>query len=758
MKICTKAIIILICICSVNAVLAEEYPNWTGYPPMNAMTDVIEFRDIIYGTSESGVFSYDPVSRKYTFYFKNHGLDATNALSITATSDEIYVGFEYDGLMRFDPEAETFEPIIFPEYIDRENVLNAIAVNDIFALNDSILYIGHSDGVDRLNLKSEEIRTYSKLSVNIKEDTPVYEVKVVYGKIWACTLEGLAWADVDNQNLESEEEWDNYTFPRGVNCILDFVDENGDPSMYVGTDGKGIFTFDWATKDTSYTGVINTKVYGITEGLGTIIAVANDGLYKKTDEWLRNSSVTPLVDVIEGSDDKMWVASDDGLKCFINSGYWGIPPMEVPRTTELRKIAISDNNVLWAATSYRDEGGYVLRLENDKWESFDDVIDELPSFKTTSVTIDSRGVIWGATWDRGVYTLDDDNSTSKLDDTVTLVDTEKEILLQQSETNSNVVVADVATDEQGNIWVAGYDKGAYVLEGGLPLKEYKHNHFTFDEKAGVNYVTNVFPDNEGWVWLGTVNTGLIGIYIGADPYDTSDDVVRNIRYDESGEGLLGTRVEAVDIDKDGYIWVGSVGGLNRITKQAGNTLIIENMNEKHLGVLTVEVTSIEVDDDNNKWIGTTGGLMKLNSMDTLEQIYNVDNSGLLSNNILSMKLDNNGDYLWIGTIKGLNRLDVSNGASESFAQQFHMYPNPFEIWGDNSNAVFNNLKSDESVRIYNFTGELVNELNASDNGGSTAVWNGRNFRDEYVGSGVFFFTGVDKNGKMFKEKMVVIRR
>ncbi|MFC1539343.1 hypothetical protein ACFL6H_07960 [Candidatus Latescibacterota bacterium] len=724
---------------------------------MNVMTDVIEFNSIIYGTSESGVFSYDPDSREYKLYYKNHGLDAGNALSITATSNEIFIGFEYDGLMRFDPDTETFEPILFPEYVDRENVLNTIAVRDLFALNDSILFVGHSDGVDRLNLQSEEIRTYSKLSPYIKENTQVNEVKVFYGNIWVCTPEGLAWADVDNQNLESEEEWDNFVFSRGVNCILDYTDENGDPSIYVGTNGRGIVMFDWASKDTTYTEVISANIYNITQGHETYIAAAGDGLYKKSEEmWFRNSSVKSLVDVIEGSDGKMWVASNDGLKCFITSGYWEIPPMNVPRSSTIRKIEISDNNVIWAATSYRDEGRYVLRFENDKWDSFSE-FDELPSFSTTSVTIDSHGVIWGSTWNRGVYTLDDDGSANKIDDTVTLVDTEKEIILQRDPLINNVVIADVAADAQGNIWVAGYDMGAYVLEGGLPINEYKHNRFTFDNSAGTNYIIKVIPDNEGWIWLGTYGTGLIGVYIGTDPFDTSDDIVKIVSHNENGEGFTGTRVEAIDIDKDGYIWTGTPGNLYRITKEAGATLKIDNMNE-NLGVAAVEVISIKVDDENNKWIGTTGGLMKLNAFDELEQVYTVDNSGLLSNNILSLKNGIYGDYLWIGTDKGLNRLDVSYGASGTVSQQFHMYPNPFEIWGSNSEAVFNNISPDKPVRIYTFTGEIVNELTVTNNNGSTVVWNGRNFRDEYVGSGVYFFTGVDRNGSMFKEKMVVIRR
>jgi len=55
----------------------------------------------------------------------------------------------------------------------------------------------------------------------------------------------------------------------------------------------------------------------------------------------------------------------------------------------------------------------------------------------------------------------------------------------------------------------------------------------------------------------------------------------------------------------------------------------------------------------------------------------------------------------------------------------------------------------------------VNELavtESSKDDGISASWDGTNFEGKYVGSGVYFFTGVDSHGRSFKDKMVVIRR
>ena len=759
MKIGKKLIIILLCLYAEKAVWAEEYPDWEGYPSLFSMTDLIEFKGRVYGTCENGVLCYDPLNKEYKLFYKNHGLEASNILSIASTSSEIFIGFKNDGLMRFDPDEESFDPILFPEYVDKEDVLKTIAVNDIFALNDSILFIGHSKGVDKLNLNTEVLYTYSKLSVNIKEDTPVDEVKVFKNKIWACTPGGLAWADVDNQNLESEENWGSFQFPTGVNTIYNFIDEENDEDMiFVGTNGSGIFSFNSDSGDTLYSSEEDFSVYSITGGLGTCFAATDNGLYMKyEDDWLYiEASTKPLRALVPDGDDVIWIATgNDGLRCYRSSGYWKIPAINGPRNSTFRKIDVTKDNVVWAATSIREQYGYVQRFQDNIWEWYDED-DGLPSSFTNAVHVDSRGNLWGATWGRGVYTLDDSDTVQKEDDIIIHIDPEREIILPTGSSKTFTACPDVTEDKHGNIWIADWDKGVIILEGNLPINEYKYYNFLFDDSGSLHYIRRVFCDDNGWVWLGTQQTGLIGLFVGEDPYDISDD---QTKYISLSDGLLGYLVEAIHTDKNGYVWVGTDGGLNRIEILPGSILKVEDMNYL-LREDTIEIICIEVDRFDNKWIGTSNGLIKLNPRNKFVQVYNTSNSGLFSNSILSLRYDNN-DMLWVGTDSGLNKFYVIRADSDESDSQFHVYPNPFEIWGYNSRAVFNNLKPANPVRIYNFTGDLVNEVisgESDDHGASTVEWNGCNFKNEFVGSGVYFFTGIDKNGHGFREKMVVIRR
>jgi hypothetical protein len=133
----------------IDSALSSEFPEWKGYAPMFKILDMAEFKGEIYGVTSNGLLRYNPVNNEYKLYYKNHGLSAGNVSCIGTTSKEIFIGFKTAGLMTFDPETEIFTPILFPEYVS-DDILKTISLNNIFAFNDSILFIGHSKGIDML--------------------------------------------------------------------------------------------------------------------------------------------------------------------------------------------------------------------------------------------------------------------------------------------------------------------------------------------------------------------------------------------------------------------------------------------------------------------------------------------------------------------------------------------------------------------------------------------------------------------------------
>jgi streptogramin lyase len=371
--------------------------------------------------------------------------------------------------------------------------------------------------------------------------------------------------------------------------------------------------------------------------------------------------------------------------------------------------------------------------------------------------VDSRGVLWGACWGKGVYTLDDRKTDNAADDVFARLDPSSQVLKPFTGTTDFVVCPAITEGPDGTIWVAGYDQGVYALDGTIPLEEGRSRQFTFEETGINNLIMMAEADPDGWIWLGTWETGLIGLKTGADPYTGSKPIVRISGGGATGE-LLGSRVYAVGVDSQGDVWVGTNGGLNRIAKRTGDMFTVYDESEL-VGSQAVEVYSIEIGPDDTKWIGTSAGLFRVNGENRRIASYTVDNSGLLSNMILSLRYDASERTLFAGTDAGLNGFDTGGGGGGSGSQAF-VYPNPFEIWGTDSHATFGGLSSNKLLSIYTFNGELVIELTpeGSPSGGYEAVWDGRNYRGETVGTGIFFFTGEDLLGHPFRKKMAVVRR
>jgi hypothetical protein len=258
--------------------------------------------------------------------------------------------------------------------------------------------------------------------------------------------------------------------------------------------------------------------------------------------------------------------------------------------------------------------------------------------------------------------------------------------------------------------------------------------------------------------MGTDKNGLMGVYYGDDPYDTTKPTVKHNLL--TADGIYALKINAVHHDKDGYIWVGSEAGLNRITKLSDRSLKVDLMNQLLLTAAT-EIYSLEVDRLNNKWIGTANGLVKISALNETVEVYTTENSGLFSNSIYSLKYDDSRDVLWVGTDAGMNKFYVFGKKTAETERTIRVYPNPFSIWGTDSRCTFDNLFLGEKLRIFTFSGVLVNELEVKDvssKGIPYVTWNGRNFKNEPVASGIYFIAGKDKSASPFRDKMVIIRR
>jgi signal transduction histidine kinase/ligand-binding sensor domain-containing protein len=104
----------------------------------------------------------------------------------------------------------------------------------------------------------------------------------------------------------------------------------------------------------------------------------------------------------------------------------------------------------------------------------------------------------------------------------------------------------VLVDHEGRIWVGAGDDSVLCREGE------QWRRYRFPRHLARHYVSTLAEDPEGTVWAGSVSEGLFQFKHG------------KLVAVNAGSGLSDNLVEALLVDREGKLWVGTHGGLNRL--------------------------------------------------------------------------------------------------------------------------------------------------------------------------------------------------
>ncbi len=190
------------------------------------------------------------------------------------------------------------------------------------------------------------------------------------------------------------------------------------------------------------------------------------------------------------------------------------------------------------------------------------------------------------------------------------------------------------------------------VDEGDPLGELDFDHLSSDQGLSQNSVLCILKDSQGFMWFGTLD--------GLNRYDGYNFTVYKPDPDNP-YSLSDNTIIALLEDRYGSIWIGtSNGGLNRYDRQSNRFIHYRHDPSDPDSISSDNILSIHQDRAGQLWVGTAGG--GLNRFDpnteSFSRFQNTpgDTESLSSNNVYAILEDRSG-ALWIGTGGGgLNRM------------------------------------------------------------------------------------------------------
>lgn len=306
-------------------------------------------------------------------------------------------------------------------------------------------------------------------------------------------------------------------------------------------------------------------------------------------------------------------------------------------------------------------------------------------------------------------------------------------------------VSDLNYDKDGNLWIINpfTSNVLKVYTASNTWAELNTSSATLN-----SWATKVKIDYFGNKWVVFPGIGIVGVNTGKTPSDITDDIIRLVN-DGEGSGALPTKdVNAVAIDFDNNLWIGTDEGFTvlynapGILEKEGKTFVSQRIKLKYEGNVEyllgkTAISDIEIDGGNRKWIATKNAGLFLLSADGNQLLasFTKENSGLISNNINDIQFNHQTGELFIVTDLGLvsYRADASEGTVDY--ESTVVFPNPYKT-EHTKGITIQGIKYDSDVKITDTAGNVVYKTTSN---GGTAFWNAQDWDGNRVSPGVYFF-------------------
>ena len=533
----------------------------------------------------------------------------------------IWIGADY-GL--FYPDSETGDIQEFKT----GNGENIGRVEVIEQGEQGTLWVGTSNGLYKINKKFNNVEEHYKLTIgknSIVSNTIVdLDWDKVRKELWIATRDGISRFKPESNHFINYQEtpyaesiiendiskiliaeksgnlWFTTKNNRGINCLYE------SPNIYHG----GL--------DTLFNHFSHDPIDKNSLTDNTVECFIED---KAGHVWIGTNQ--------NGISFHSYVQSKFHSIQFDRENEWGL------KNEKIYSIATQESGMIWASTGFGLEYLSVDGIRDYEYEkSFLGNIDHI-----LDVEVIDDEIIWVAT-DDGIIRIN-----TMTDDLIRFSNDQSLPATQQIPENR---VFDLMVSNDEYIW-AGTATGLLIIDGFAMETKFFNSDLI---------IRILFQDNNGNVWVGSEREGIYFLDkdLVKDIYNEDNFEVEGHVFDPSlSGGISSSQITCITEDKNGAVWIGTVGGLNKYLHR-DETFSHYFMED---GLPSNYITALAIDLDNNLWISSKKGLTYFDQKDTTFVNYSLmDGIGNLDYHRNCYDSDELGN-LYFGGPNGITKVNSS---------------------------------------------------------------------------------------------------
>jgi ligand-binding sensor domain-containing protein len=358
------------------------------------------------------------------------------------------------------------------------------------------------------------------------------------------------------------------------------------------------------------------------------------------------------------SKNRLWVGTNKGLHAYRSESddFWRVPMLESesrkPRFISIRRVDETENGQLYVATF--GAGVWVLDkslFANSLSEIIRNPVEGMDDWRVLRVVRDQEGRVWISTVSEGLFRFDPRSGILESDDAFEHL---KRVL-------AGYEVRAIKQTHDGCIWFGTHGNG--IIKWNESTGEILHyysgelaDRFLISES-----IRHIHEDSKGLLWVSSQDKGVL-------VYDYENDSFEPISHYGPEIPLLGEdTVSALMEDERGDIWFSAFYGdafhlfyVNQNPRGFRHAVVEDS---RGFNLARYPVLAALEDSRGDFWIGTDGeGLIRWSAEGAHRFTHDRDDSGSIPSNKVSAVMEDNQGHIWIGTLgEGLSLLDVESG-------------------------------------------------------------------------------------------------